>query len=151
MPIVCSLFISNLVYILKYGGLVGFLTAFFIPLALQLASQYKCVKVFGKALPADTRGTPLEPHVDTEMEVLKNGEEEGAELTEESGDESGREKPGKKGKPLPKKKAKPLYMTPYSFPILSHPVAVVITGLLGGATFVIALVSLAYSVEPKCP
>ena len=42
LPIVCSLFISNLVYILKYGGLVGFLTVFFFPLALQLASQYVC-------------------------------------------------------------------------------------------------------------
>ena len=74
LPIVCSLFISNLVYILKYGGLVGFLTAFFFPLALQLASQYKCVKVLGKELApaaAAARGTPLQPHVDTEMEVLK--------------------------------------------------------------------------------
>ena len=46
-------------------------------------------------------------------------------------------------------KAKSLYMTPYSIPGLSHPFAVVMmTGLLGRATFVIALVSLAYSVEP---
>ncbi|KAL5502785.1 hypothetical protein EMCRGX_G009609 [Ephydatia muelleri] len=118
LPIVCSLFISNLVYILKYGGL----------------------------------GNPLQPHVDTEMEVLKkDGEEEGAELTEGSEDESGREKAGKKGRSLPPlAKAKSLYITPYSIPGLSHPVAVVMTGRLGGATFVIALVSLAYSVEPKC-
>ena len=40
-------------------------------------------------------------------------------------------------------KGKSLYMTPYSIPGLRHPVAVVMTGLLGGATFVIALVSLA--------
>ena len=64
----------------------------------------------------------------------------------------GREKAGKKGRsPPPLAKAKSLYMMPYSIPGLSHPVAVVMTGLLGGATFVIALVSLAYSVEPKCP
>eukprot|EP00731_Ephydatia_muelleri_P006570 Em0003g818a len=155
LPIVCSLFISNLVYILKYGGLVGFLTAFFFPLALQLASQYKCVRVFGKELApaAAARGTPLQPHVDTEMEVLKkDGEEGGAELTEGSEDELGREKAGKKGRsPPPLAKAKSLYITPYSIPGLSHPVAVVMTGLLGGATFVIALVSLAYSVELKCP
>eukprot|EP00731_Ephydatia_muelleri_P006574 Em0003g822a len=97
LPIVCSLFISNLVYILKYGGLVGFLTAFFFPLALQLASQYKCVKVFGKELApaAAARGTPLQPHVDTKMEVLKkDGEEEGAELTEGNEDELGRENAG---------------------------------------------------------
>ena len=36
LPIVCSLFISNLVYILKYGGLVGFLTAFFFPAGLPV-------------------------------------------------------------------------------------------------------------------
>ncbi|KAL5502798.1 hypothetical protein EMCRGX_G009626 [Ephydatia muelleri] len=140
LPIVCSLFISNLVYILKYGGLVGFLTAFFFPLALQLASQYKCVKVFGKELlpAAATRGTPLQPLVDTEMEVLKKvGEEEGAELTEGSEDELGRGKAGKKGRSPPSMaKAKSLYMTPYSIPGLSHPVAVVMTGLLGGATTV---------------
>ena len=135
---------------------MGFLTAFFFPLALQLASQYKCVKVFGKELApaAAARGTPLQPHVDTEMEVLKkDGEEEGVELTEGSEDESGRGKAGKKGRSPPAcmAKAKLLYMTPYSIPGLSHPVAMVMTGLLGGATFVIALVSLAYSVEPKCP
>eukprot|EP00731_Ephydatia_muelleri_P006520 Em0003g768a len=104
LPIVCSLFISNLVYILKYGGLVGFLTAFFFPLALQLASQYKCVKVFGKELApaAAARGTPLQPHVDTEMEVLKkDGEEEGAEFTEGNEDELGRGKVGKKGRSPP--------------------------------------------------
>ena len=84
------------------------------------------------------------------MEVLKkDGEEEGAELTEGSEDESWREKAGKKGRSPPMVKAKSVYMTPYSIPGLSHPVAVVMTGLLGGATFVIALVSLAYSVEPK--
>ena len=62
---------------------MGFLTAFFFPLALQLASQYKCVKVFGKELvpAAAARGTPLQPHVDTEMEVLKKvGEDEGRSL-----------------------------------------------------------------------
>ena len=96
---------------------MGFLTAFFFPLALQLASQYKCVKVFGKELaPAAARGTPLQPHVDTEMEVLKkDGEEEGAELTEDSEDELGRGKAGKKGRSPPSTaKAKSLYMTPYS-------------------------------------
>ena len=79
---------------------MGFLTAFFFPLALQLASQYKCVRVFGKELaPAAARGTPLQPHVDTKMEVLKKDEEEeGAELTEGRDDELGREKARKKGR-----------------------------------------------------
>ena len=69
------------------------------------------------------------------MEVLKkDGEEEGVELTEGSEDELGR---GKKGRsPPPVAKGKSLYTTPYSIPGLRHPVAVVMTGLLGGATFV---------------
>ena len=40
-------------------------------------------------------------------------------------------------------------MMPYSISGLSHPVAVVMTGLLGGATFVIALVSLAAKVPTE--
>ncbi|KAL5502756.1 hypothetical protein EMCRGX_G009577 [Ephydatia muelleri] len=113
LPIVCSLFISNLVYILKEP-------------------------------PPATCG------------YQDGGAEEGwggggAELTEGSEDELGRGKVGKKRRsPPPVAKGKSLYMTPYSILGLSHPVAVVMTGLLGGATFVIALVSLAYSVEPKC-
>ena len=47
--------------------------------------------------------------MDTEMEVLKDGEEEGAELMEGNDDELGRGKAGKKGRsPLPMAKAKSL-------------------------------------------
>ena len=72
------------------------------------------------------------------MEVLKkDGEGEGVELTEGSEDELGRGKAGKKGRsPPPMAKGKSLYTTPYSIPGLRHPVAVVMTGLLGGAMFV---------------
>ena len=75
---------------------------------LTKSGQYKCVKVFGKELvpAAGARGTPLQPHVDTEMEVLKDGEE-GAELMEGNDDELGRGKAGKKGRsPPPVAKAK---------------------------------------------
>ena len=85
------------------------------------------------------------------MEVLKkDGEEEegeGANLIDGSDDEAGKKK--KKGKSLTSK-GKPRYMTPYSIPVLSHPVTVVIIGLLGGAMFVISLVSLGFAVRPKC-
>ncbi|KAL5502760.1 hypothetical protein EMCRGX_G009581 [Ephydatia muelleri] len=46
------------------------------------------------------------PHVDTEMEVLKDGEKEGAELMEGNDDELGRGKAGKKGRSPPMAKAK---------------------------------------------
>ena len=42
------------------------------------------VQVFGKELaPAAARGTPFQPHVDTEMEVLKKDGEEGRSLQRE--------------------------------------------------------------------
>ena len=78
---------------------MGFLTAFFFPLALQLASQYKCVKVFGKELApaAAARGTPLQPHVDTEMEVLKKvGEDGGRSLRREVRMSWGGVRPGRR-------------------------------------------------------
>ena len=113
---------------------MGFLTAFFFPLVLQLASQYKCVKVGKELAPAAAaRGTPLQPHVETKMEVLKKGgEEEGAELTEGSEDELGRGKAGKKERsPPPLANGKLLYMMAYSIHSVSHPFAVVMTKPVG--------------------
>ena len=64
--------------------------------------------MFGKELApaAATRGTPLQPHVDTEMEVLKDAEKEGAEIMEGNDDELGRGKTRKKGRSPPMAKAK---------------------------------------------
>ena len=47
-PICAALFITNLVFIVSYAGLLGLTMCFFFPIALQLKSQYRCYIVFSK-------------------------------------------------------------------------------------------------------
>lgn len=44
LPIAIAMGVSNLVYVLKYAGLVGFFIVLLFPITLQLASQWKCFK-----------------------------------------------------------------------------------------------------------
>lgn len=46
LPIAIAMGVSNLVYVLKYAGLVGFFIVLLFPIALQLTSQWKCYKQF---------------------------------------------------------------------------------------------------------
>lgn len=46
LPIIASLFIANLVYVVKYGGLLGLFICYFFPIILQLRSQYVCHRIF---------------------------------------------------------------------------------------------------------
>ena len=48
IPIFAALFITNLVFIVSYAGLLGLTMCYFFPIALQLKSQYKCYIVFSK-------------------------------------------------------------------------------------------------------
>lgn len=48
LPIVASLFIANLVYIVTYAGLLGLCICYLFPIILQLRSQYVCHKTFGE-------------------------------------------------------------------------------------------------------
>ena len=50
LPIIASLFIANLVYVVKYGGLLGLFICYFFPIILQLRSQHVCHKTFREAL-----------------------------------------------------------------------------------------------------
>ena len=130
LPLMCALFVSNLVFILKYAGLVAFLTSGLFPAVLQLTSQRKCAKVFGGKR-QDTAG-PLQPtpNMGLEMDVIKT--EEGAPLMESE----------KKEKPPAEKEA--VYTTSYSLPVLSHPIAAVVHLAVGGVLFVAASASIAY-------
>ena len=103
--------------------------------------------MFGKQSYSVARDSPLEPDTDTE-EGLRGVGEEGPLLSNKNNDNDfGKEKTLKR-ESLSKEKA--IYTTPYSIPGLSHPATVVTIGLLGGAIFVIALVSLAYSTKLSC-
>ena len=46
MPIAIAMFVSNLVYVLKYAGLAGFFIVLFFPIVFQLTSQWVCFKHF---------------------------------------------------------------------------------------------------------
>ena len=50
LPLAGSLFVANLVDVIRYGGLLGFAKVSFYPAMLQLKSQYDCNKVFCKAV-----------------------------------------------------------------------------------------------------
>ena len=54
IPILIALFVSNLVYVLKYAGLAGFFVALFFPIILQLKSQWVCVNRFHYMIDIDS-------------------------------------------------------------------------------------------------
>lgn len=118
IPIVAALFVSNLVQVLKYAGIMGFWMCFFFPTALQLQSQRVCKKLFSQSY------------------VVSKEEENGMgpeERTEKAPLLSLQEKAGGGHR---------LYMTPYSNRLLSHPVTVSILGSMGVVLFVLAVASL---------
>ena len=46
LPILVAMGVSNLVYVLNYTGLFGFVLCYFAPTLLQLRSQWVCVREF---------------------------------------------------------------------------------------------------------
>jgi len=133
VPILAAFGVANLVYVLKYAGLMGFNICFFFPTLLQLRSIYVCRKVF-------------EPKFITVSGSKggKNTEEKQSLLTVQG--------TGTLFSSQRKIEKKELYLTPYSSCIFSHPVAVVVVGLLGFSFFVLTLASLGvHPVKVSCP
>ena len=120
LPIVAALFVSNLVYVLKYAGLFGFGMCFFFPTLLQLQSQRVCRKLFGS-----TPGTIKVKPEDSTTSSDSNSSERVPLLSVQEGPDD------------------LLYMTPFSSRILSHPVSVMILGGVGLLLFILAIVGLA--------
>ena len=127
LPIIASLFVTNLVYVLTYAGLMGFFICFFFPTALQLASEWKCKKVFGALCDSYTPRHHINNRDGTRTEesepLLGNGT-----------------KKLRCGSPH----HNPIYATPYSSRVLSHPIAVCVMGGFGFCLFVLAVASLQY-------
>ena len=57
LPIGIALFVSNLVIVLNYAGIIGFFIAFFFPVVLQLSSQWVCQKTFCYLLDDETNNS----------------------------------------------------------------------------------------------
>ena len=124
IPLVAAFGVSNLIFILKYAGLLGFGVCFLYPTVLQLASTYVCIKEFGNKsqlnrLSTRGRGESSELEQKNQNDTMELG----------SGSEEAKHKHGKEEK-SPLLKEKPdnskhrLYMTPYSNAVMSHPLFV---------------------------
>ncbi|KAL5479451.1 hypothetical protein EMCRGX_G022975 [Ephydatia muelleri] len=122
LPIVCALLLSNLIYVLTYSGLATFFNFFFFPAALQLLSQRKCLREFG-------------PRQQSRFIDSYNAQE-GLESTPlvPRDPRLGR---GPGAASLISSKAS--YWTPYSFPVISHPIFVVMVTIVGGVLFLFSL------------
>ena len=133
-PILAAMGMANLIYIINYGGLTGYIVCYFFPAILQLASIHKCKKIFGWASchnfhgnKWDKKGTsivqPSVPEADRDQGGY-NSEDETAPLLQNrwSHDNS--------------------YMTPYSIPVLSHPWFVACMTVILVAMFVMIVVSI---------
>ena len=150
LPICIALFVSNLVYVLKYAGLAGFFIVLFFPIVFQLSSQWVCYRTFPTSDNIATKTTErvtdygsyksksVSPHVqyDSAIYVQRNKEEKEPLLPQSKIDwrrtviEF-----------FFSRKAQRLSWTPYST-FLSHPLIVVIISFFAAICFILSVASL---------
>lgn len=128
LPLLAALGMANLIYVLKYAGLFGFMIALFFPAVLQLRSIYVCNREFKPALEGVTEASPLIQS----SEVILKGDSDMIALS---------------GVLEFRLKRRSTYMTPYSWRCLSHPMFVVVIIVVGLCLFMLAITSL--GVEPS--
>ena len=139
IPLAVGFGVSNLVTVLQYAGLTGFLLSFIFPTALQLQSIRVCKRVFRGVCTAKTTFTF--PAVDSTEKGTKDSMKvgTGAGVVCSQQDKKSRSESS-------------FYMTPYSTRVLSHPIAVTIIGAIGILIFILTIVSLFFKPEklPTC-
>ena len=128
LPIVIALFVSNLMYVLKYAGLLGFFISLFFPILWQLTSQWKCFRcsIISNRKQDSTDSFPSPIHEDTPL--LDN-----SATTQSIGKSVCRF--------LFTYEKMYLYKTPYST-FLSHPLCVIFFLILATVCFVFTIMSL---------
>ena len=141
VPLVAAFGVSNLIFILKYAGLLGFGVCFLYPTILQLASTYVCIKEFGNKSQLNRLSTRRRGE---SSELEQKNRNDMMELS--SGNEEAKHKHGKEEK-SPLLKEKPnyiqhrLYMTPYSNAVMSHPIFVGIIAVIEACLSALAFAS----------
>ena len=142
-PLLASMGMANLIYIINYGGLTGYIVCYFFPAILQLASIHRCKMIFfspsvstrNYVQQVDQKGTPVVPPSVRKGDQGTNtsSEDEGAPL-------------------LPNRWSRNhSYMTPYSIPGLSHPLFVAAMMVILVVMFVMIVVSIFVHADPmKC-
>ena len=136
LPIVIALFVSNLVYVLKYAGLAGFFVLMVFPITLQLSSQWVCYKTFSLPLPTKNQ---------KDYGLSNSTDIQGKKVDEETPLFGGQKKLGFKQLIIDfffSRRAQKLSRTPYST-FLSHPLFVVAISCVSIVVFGLILVSLA--------
>ena len=116
LPLVLGFAAANLVLILTYAGLLGFVTYFLVPVVLQLRSIYVCKKMFSPQ--------PAEPDMSSGSIMLSNEMDSSPLVT------------------IAVKESRFTYMTPYSNVVCSHPIFVAIMGFFGLCFFVVSILSI---------
>ena len=126
-PIFAVMGMANLIYIITYGGLSGYIVCYFFPAILQLTSIHACEKKFSVLSQSTT--TRFQTNKETAMKKKEN-----RTYTDEMTPLNANQKTS----------GNPSYMTQYSIPILSHPwfvafmmaVIVMIFGLIMASLFI---------------
>ena len=128
VPILAAMGVANLIYVLKYAGLMGFCICFFFPTSLQAMSIYKCKKMF----------------VPNQFSVSgSHGSEEQRSLLSPRTDEILSDKHSLLSTRTLKGKEKlSTYMTPYSNRFSTHWLVISLVGVLGVCLFILVLASL---------
>ena len=131
LPIVVSLFVANLVFVLKYAGLLGLFICFYFPILLQLRSQWVCQKKFSHTL------------YDINLAIQAEENDSSSDIPEKIPLLSSLTVPfTKRLSTFLCGKGAPCYTTPYSLPILSSPIVIIITGIITASFLVITIVGI---------
>ena len=137
LPIMAAFGVANLVYVLKYAGLFGFINVLF-PFLLQIRSIHVCKKRFAKFSKVHISVSGSHPSICSKKQEATGDEDEAITGNSIS---PGLEKEQESlllAKELDKKERKALYMTPYSN-IFSHPVVAWVVGAVEVVLFVCAI------------
>lgn len=146
LPLLAAFGMANLIYVLKYAGLVGFGVCFLYPTVLQLRSAFVCIKRFS-IINVQLNLTNNGHSTGTTKEEVENTSEltNDKNIKSESNGEEGTGKMTQEKAPLleeePKSKRQ-LYMTPYSNRVLSHPIFVGIMGAIEVCLFILSFAGL---------
>ena len=132
VPLTVAFGISNLVTMLQYAGLSGFILSFFFPTALQLQSIRVCKKTF--------RGVCTVQAMFPADDAKEKGKHDSMKLS------TGGHIVCSPQEKKPRNESS-LYMTPYSTRILSHPIAVIVIGAIGGLLLLLTIGSLFFKPE----
>ena len=138
LPLLTAFGVSNLIFILRYAGLLGFSICFLYPTVLQLASTFVCMKEFSYKtqlnLSKREGESPLVEELDEKNRNTELGGGEEAKLSQTKEEKSPllEEKPDNTHR---------LYMTPYSHVVVSNPIFVSVMAAIEVCLSVLAIAS----------